>query len=64
MDQRVFGPYYGTPPEDRSPRPTIVIAPPVLPRATTRRQDPRITKRRLLLAVRQLTKRTAPQNRP
>jgi hypothetical protein len=64
MDQRVFGPYYGTPPEARSPRSTIVIAPPAPLRSQTRRQDPRLTKRRLLLAVRQLTKRTAPQNRP
>ena len=50
MDERVFGPYYGTPPENR--RPTIVIAPPDI------RPRPRLTKRSLILAARQLARRT------
>lgn len=61
MDPRVFGPYYGTPPENRTPRPLIVIAPPAGPPVRGRRPEPRLTKRRLILAVRQLTRR---DNRP
>ncbi|MGW0948538.1 hypothetical protein ACWD4O_39110 [Streptomyces sp. NPDC002623] len=52
MDQRVFGPYYSTPPENRPPEALIVPTP-----CTPRRPENRQTKRRILLAARNALKK-------
>lgn len=56
MDQRVFGPL---PPENHQPIPLIVPTPcmPLRPKSRKRR-------RRLLIAVRRLTRNTPPENNP
>lgn len=57
MDQRVFGPYYSTPPENRRPTPLIVPTGYTPPRPKTR-----TAKRRLLIAVRRITKNQPTEN--